>query len=138
MPDWIALVKPSPVAGGNVITLRRETHVILDITPERIPRQRPGGCSGIKIPPTPSVRNIVDTTGKALLEFRIQVSGATSKRRYETVCSSCERREVGKKGTAHFIDFLAVYDVIEQKDGKVPVKFIFCCYPKCYQESSYL
>ena len=104
MPDWITLVKPSPMAGESVIAMRRETHVIFDITLERLPRQPAGGCSGIKIPPTPSVRNIVDTTGKAFLEFRIHVSGATSKRRRETVYASCEMREVGKKGTAHFID----------------------------------
>jgi hypothetical protein len=96
MPDWIALVKPSPPAGENVITLRRETHVALDIILERLPRQPPGGCSGIKIPATASVRNYADATGKTLLEFRIHVYGATSKKRYETVCANCEKRE-GKR-----------------------------------------
>ena len=92
--------------------MRRETYVILGITLERLPRERHGECSGIKVSPTPSVRNIVDTTGKAFLELRIHVSGATSKRRYETVCTSCEKREVWKMGTAHFIDFAAVYNII--------------------------
>ena len=137
MPDWIALVKPSPPVGKNVVTVRRDTHVALDINFERLPRQPPGGCDGIKIPATASVRNIADTTGKTLLEFRIHVSGATSKRRYETVCTSCEKREGNKNATPSFIDFYAIRNIIEQKDGKVRVEFAFCCYPKCHQDSGY-
>ena len=138
MPEWLALVKPLPVAGENVITLRRDIHVALDIILERLPRQPPGGCSGIKIPATASVRNFADTSGKPPLEFRIHVSGATSNRRYDTVCASCEKREGKKKGTPSFIDFVAVHDIIEQKNGKVRVEFVFCCYPRCHQESGYL
>jgi len=138
MPDWIALVMPSPQADGNVITLRRDTHVALDIILERLPRQPHGGCNGIKIPATASVRNYAETAGKALLEFRIHVSGATSNRRYETVCAGCEKRERKKGGTPSLIDFTAAQDIIEQQDGKVRAEFIFCCYPKCHQDSGYL
>ena len=121
-----------------MITLRRETHVALDIILDRLPRQPPGGCSGIKIPATASVRNFAQANGKPPLEFRIYVSSATSNQRYETVCASCEKREGKKKGTPSLIDFFAMQDIIEQKDGKARVEFVFCCYPKCHQDSGYL
>ena len=136
MPDWLSLVKPTPMAGENMITLRRETHVSLDIILDQVPR--PGGCSGIKIPATASVKNIAQASGNPPLEFRIHISGVTSNRRYETVCESCEKREGKKKGTPGIIDFFAVQDIIEQKDGKARVEFVFCCYPKCHQDSGYL
>jgi len=138
MPDWIALVKPSPQAGGNVITLRREAHVALDITLERLPRQPHGGYNGIKIPGTASVKNYAETAGRTLLELRIHVYGAPSNRRYETVCAGCEKREGKKKGTPSLIDFNALQDILEPKNGKVRADFVFCCYPKCHQDSGYL
>ena len=141
MPDWITLIKPRPqVVGDTVITLRREAHVVLDITFEQIPRPLPAFCSGIKIPATGSVKNNAVTVGKTLLEFRIRLYGAKTKRRYETVCSNCEKREGKKKGTPSLIDFHAEYDVIEFKDGGIRVEFSFCCYPKCHRlgDSGYM
>jgi len=138
MPGWINLVKPTPLMGENVITLRRDIHVALDIILDRLPRQPPGGCSGIKVPATASVRNYADPIGKYPLEFRIHVNGATNKRRFETVCANCGKREGKRKGTPSFIDFCAPQDIIEQKDGRVRVEFIFCCYPKCHQDNGYL
>ena len=135
MPDWLALVKPSMM---KVITLRRDTHFALDILLERLPRQPPGGYSGIKIPATASVRNFAETSGRPRLEFRISVTGVASNRRYETVCTNCEKREGKKRGTPSFIDFFAANEFIEQKDGKARVEFVFCCYPKCHQDSGYL
>jgi hypothetical protein len=136
MPDWVTLVKPSPPAEGDIIDLRRETHVTLELVLDRLPTQPPGGCSGIKIPATASVKNYANTAGKTLLEFRIHVSGAA--RRHEKVCPSCEKREGKKKGDPSLIDFFAAQDFIEQRDGKVRVEFVFCCYPKCHQDTGYL
>ena len=93
MPGWIALTKPLPQEGDRVITLRRETHLTLDLNFEQILMQLPEACSGIKIPATGSVKNYADTTGKILLEFRINLYGAMTKRRYENVCANCEKRE---------------------------------------------
>ena len=138
MPDWLALVKPSPMAGESIITLRRETRVSLDIILDRLPRQPPGGCSGIKIPATNSVKNVAQASGKPPLELRIRISGVTNNRRYETVCASCEKREGKRRGTPSLVDFLAAQDIIEQKDGKARVEFVLCCYPKCHQDSGYL
>jgi len=133
MPDWIGLVKPLPQAGENVVMLRRDTHVAFDIIPEYLPLQPPPGCGGIKIPATASVKNYADTTGKILLVFCIRLYGATTKRRYETVCASCEKREGKKKGTPSLIDFKAESDMVEPKAGKIRVEFVFCCYPKDHQ-----
>jgi len=138
MPEWIVFVKPTQPLEGNIITLRRETHVALDIILDKLPRQPPGGYSGIKIPATASVRNSATTIVKSLLEFRIHVFGAASKQRFETVCANCAKREGKRRGTPRFIDFCAPQDIIEQKDGKVRVEFIFCCYPKCHQDYGYL
>jgi len=75
----------------NVITSRREARIALDIILDRLPRQPPGGCRGIKIPATASVKNYANKIGKTPLEFRIHVNGATSKRRLEAVCTNCGR-----------------------------------------------
>jgi hypothetical protein len=133
MPDWMVLVKPHQQERQNVITLRRETHVVLDISLDRIPRQLPVDCSGIKIPATNSVKKYGYATGKTLLEFRIHLYGATTKRRYETICANCEKREGKKKGTPSLIDFHAECDIIDPEDGRIRVDFNFCCYPKCHK-----
>ena len=133
MPDWISYIKPQPQPGGNVIKLYRETHIALDIIIEHLPWQPPVACSGIKIPPTGSVRNNADATGKTLLEFGIRLYGATTKQRYETVCTSCEKREAKKRGGPSLVDFHAQHDIIELKDGRVHVEFSLCCYSKHHQ-----
>jgi len=130
MPDWITLVKPVPLAGESVIQLRRETHVALAIDFERLPIRLATGYNGIKIPPTGSVRNYADMTGKTLLEFRIRLYGANTKQYYEAVCPKCERRQGKKKGAPGMIDFHAEREIIEPKGGKIPIEFTFCCYPK--------
>ena len=133
MPDWIVFIKPHPLRGEQVITFRRETHVALDIIFERLPSQLPPECSGIMIPSTRSVKNSVDKQGKTLLELRIQVYGATTRKRYDTICENCEKREKKTNKTPSLIDFHAQSDVIEPKDGKIRVDFSFCCYPKCHK-----
>jgi len=130
MPDWITLIKPRPSPGEHIITLRREIHVAIDIGFDRLPRRPPAGCSGIKIPATSSVKNYADTSRKTLLEISIRLFGATTGRRYETICPSCEKREGKKKGAPAIIDFHAEREILELKDGKVRVEFSFCCYPK--------
>jgi len=140
VPSWIVVVKPLPPADSRVITLRRETHVTLEINFEQILRQQCGVWSGIKIPATGSVKNYADTTGKSLLAFRINLYGAMTVRRYENVCANCEKREGKKKGIPSLIDFKAESDMIEAKDGKIRVEFVFCCYPKHHRlgDSGYL
>ena len=130
MPGWITLVKPRPPPGEHIITLRRKIQVSLDIAFEQLPRRPPPGCSGIKIPPTASVKNYADTSGKVLLEIGLRLYGATTRRRYETICPSCEKREGKTKGPPGMIDFHAEREILQLKDGKVRVKFNFCCYPK--------
>jgi len=124
---------PRPQDGENVITLRRETWLVLDINLQRLPRRPPAGCTGIKVPATGSVKNCADMTGKTLLEFRIRVHGATTKRLYEHVCTSCQEREGKRRGILGLIDFKTDSDMIEPKDpkdGNMRVEFAFCCYPK--------
>ena len=130
LPQWIVLIKPLPWSGGSVIKLRRESHVALDIIPEYLPGPLPAGFGGIKIPATSSVLNSSETAHRVFLEFRIHLYGATTKRRYENVCPSCEKREGKKKGIPSLIDFHAERDVIEPKGGKIRIEFTFCCYPK--------
>lgn len=133
MPDWIAFLKPHPQPGEHFITFRRETHVAFDVILERLPSQLPRECSGVKIPPTRSVKHVADMTSETLLELRIHVYGATTKKSYETVCENCEKREKRTTGVPSLIDFHAKYDIIEPKDGKIRVDFSFCCYPKCHK-----
>jgi len=132
VPDWITLIKPLPREGENIILLRRDTLIAFDINLEKLPMPLFAVHTGIKIPSTGSVKNYADTTGATLLDFRIRLYGATTKRHYETVCESCEKREGKKKGTPSLVDFHAEREVIELKDGKIRVQFRFCCYPKCH------
>jgi hypothetical protein len=133
MPNWIALLRPLPRDGENVIILRRETHVVLDISLDQIPTPSPLVCSGVKLPSTASVKNFGDATGETLLLLHIHVYGATTKRRYETPCENCARRDGRRKGTPAMVDFHAEYNIIDRKDGKIRVDFNFCCYPKCHK-----
>ena len=133
IPDWITLVKPLPPAGESVIILRRETHVVLAIDFEQLPIPPAPGCDGIQIPPTGSVRNYADTTGKTLLQCRVRLYGATTKQCYEIVCTGCERRQGKKRGVPGLIDFHAEREIIGLKGGKVHVDFTFCCYAKHHQ-----
>lgn len=130
MPEWVTLTKPLPLVGESVITLRRDSHLALDIILERLLRKPPAGYNGIKVPATASVKNYADTTGKTLLEFRIHLYGATTKQRYDVVCGNCQKREGKRRGTPGLIDFKTESDMIEQKNGKIRVEFVFCCYPK--------
>ena len=130
MPKWITFIKPRPQDGGKVITLRRDNHLALDIILEHLPRRPSAGCNGVKVPATGSVRNFANTTGKTLLEFRIRLYGATTQRLYELACASCQKREGKRRGTPGLIDFKTANDMIEPKDGKIRVEFVFCCYPK--------
>ena len=129
MPGWVTLVKPRPQE-DHIITLRRETHVVLDIAFEQLPRLPPVGCSGVKIPATGSVKNYADTVGKTLLYICIRLYGATTGHRYETICPSCKKREGKKQSTPGMIDFHAEREILELKDHKVRVEFSFRCYPK--------
>jgi len=104
--------------------------VTLDMNFEQISMRLSEVSSGIKIPATGSVKNYADTTGKSLLEFRINLYGATTKRRYDNVCANCEKREGKKKGIPSLIDFKTESDVVTPKDGKIRLDFVFCCYPK--------
>ena len=132
MPNWIVLVKPLPLAGESVITLRRDNHFALEIILDHLPREPSEGCDGIKVPATASVKNFANTTDKTLLEFCVRLYGATTKQLYEVVCKTCQKREGKRKGTPSLIDYIAEYDLIEPKDGKIRVEFRFCCYPRCH------
>jgi hypothetical protein len=117
----------------NVVTVRRDGHLTLEIILERLPKKPTTPYNGIKVPATASVRNCADTTGKALLELRIRLYGATTKRRYDAVCAACGKREGKRRGTPGLIDFKTENDMIEQQNGRIRVEFVFCCYPKDHQ-----
>ena len=131
MPNWVALTKTLSVRAGDVITLRRDSHFALELILAHLPMGSLEVCDGIKIPATTSVKNLADTTGKTLLEFRIRLHGANTKTLYEFICETCQKREGKRRGTPSLVDFKAEYDIIEPKDGIIRVEFSFCCYPRC-------
>ena len=133
MPNWVVLIKPLPLAGENVIDLRRDSNVALEIIPAHLPMGSLEEFDGIKVPATFSVKNFAVTTEKSLLECRIRLYGATTKELYESVCENCQKRMGKRRGTPSLIDFKAEYDMVEPKNGKIRVEFSFCCYPKCHR-----
>ena len=123
------MVKPLPQA-EEVITIRRDTHLALEINLNHLPRNPPTAYNGIKVPATASVKNFANTTNRTLLEFRIRLYGATTKKYYDAVCEKCQKREGKRKGTPGLVDFKTESDMIEPKNGKIRVEFVFRCYPK--------
>jgi hypothetical protein len=128
--NWITLIEPRPREG--VITLRLERRIALDINFEKLPRRLLSAYSGIKIPSTRSVQNHADTTGGTLLQFCVHVYGATTKRRYNTVCTRCEKRVGKQKEILSLVDFHASCETVRLENGKVRVQFSLCCSPKCH------
>ena len=94
----------------------------------------PSRYHAIKIPATSSVKRHTDTTGKTLLEFWIDLYGASTKRRDQVLCPGCEKREGKRKGTPRVIDYKTESDGIEPKEGKLRVDFVLCCYPEDHQQ----
>jgi len=86
---------------------------------------------GLKIPNTPSVRNLDSEAGKKLLHLQIRVLGATTKAPYDTLCHECKDRD-GNRGA--FPDFRAKSNVLvpRKKGGsrKVTVAFTLACCSK--------
>jgi len=142
LPDWLFLVRPKPE--GQVVVVRRECQVALDIKlkglPE-LPGQLPVKWKSLVIPSTANVRTDAYRGEETVLHLSVRVFGADTKREFRAVCDTCSTREGKKKGKPSLVDFHAASNVIKApEDGPVQVKFKFSCYPKHQDpnESTYL
>ena len=133
MLNWITLIEPRPREGENIVSLRLGRRIALDVDFQKGPIPPLPACSGIKIPTTKSVENYADTTGETLLKLCIHVYGATTQRRYETVCTSCEKRVGKQNGIPSLVDSHSSRETVRLKNGKVRVQFGLCCSPKCHK-----
>jgi hypothetical protein len=123
MPDWIT--KSSPQARENVITLRRDKRLAFNIVLEHPTRKPPLGCNRVKV----DASVCADTTSNTTLKFHIHLHYPTTKKRYELVCSSRQRREGKWREIPGLISFKTDGNMVEPKDRKIRAEFDFCCYP---------
>ena len=141
-PDWLSLSRPHPE--GQVVNVRRECQVALDIKLKELPAtstQRSVKWKGLVIPSTANVKTEDYRGEEDLLHISVRVLGADTKREYKAICDACSKREGKKKGKPSLLDFHAASNVIRaSEDGLVQVKFKFSCYPKHQHpnESAYL
>ena len=131
-PDWLSLSRPNPE--GQIVNVRRECQVALDIRSKELPSlsgQHPVKWKGLVIPSTANVKTN-DYRGEAdVLHIAVRVLGADTKREYKAVCDACSKRERKKKGIPSLVDFYAASNFIKAaEDGTMQVKFRFSCYPK--------
>ena len=137
LPGWLSRVQPRNE--GQIITVRRECKVILDINMRGLPdppSQQPVTWRGLVVPSTAGVRTDNYRGEQDVLHLSVRVFGADTRREYNSVCKACNKREGKKKGTPSLVDFHAVSDVIKaSEDGLVRVKFQFSCYPKHQNEN---
>jgi hypothetical protein len=142
VPDWLFLVRPS--LKGQVVTVRRECQVALDINLTKLvtlPGQRHGTWKGLVIPSTANVKTEEYRGERDVLHLSVRVFGANVRSEYNAVCGECNKREGKKKGQPSLVNFYSTSDVIKaSNDGVVQVKFQFSCYPKHQNpnESAYL
>ena len=142
LPDWLSLSRPQPE--GQVVNVRRECQVALEIRSKELPAlsgRRPVKWKGLVIPSTANVKTNNYNDEEDVLHIAVRVLGADTKREYKAVCYACSKREGKKKGKPSLVDFYAASNFIKApEDGIIQVKFKFPCYPEHQNpdESAYL
>jgi len=114
-------------ADGNLVEHRRDTRIVLEIEirPRSIGVNLPWDC--IRIPQTKSVKRSV-TGNKKVLNFRLEVQGATTGTLRDSLCRACAEREPRNSLIPRtLVDFTSKTDIVDLKNGKAEVTFRFLC-----------
>jgi hypothetical protein len=121
------------VEGETTVRMRRDTCVNLIFDMQSL-LEESATYDGLKIPSTPSVKNLDHGRGKKLLHLQIRVLGATTRVTYNTLCQDCKARVGNKNDGLPLLDFHARSNIlIPRRNGRserVRVSFSFACYSK--------
>jgi hypothetical protein len=112
---------------GNTVEHRRETKIVLEIEirPRSIGMERPWDC--IQIPHTKSVQRDAVLGNKRPLNFKLEVSGATTERILD-LCERCAEKESRNTVVQPIlVDFTSKTNIIDLARGKAQVAFRFLC-----------
>ena len=117
---------PAPT-DGHLVEHRRDTRIILviEIRSRSIGMDPPWDC--IRIPQTKSVKRSV-TENRKVLDFRLELRGATTGTLCDSLCRTCTLREPRNTLVPRtLVDFTSKTDIIDLKNGKAEVTFRFLC-----------
>jgi len=124
---WLSLVRPR--AEDQVISVRRESQVVLDIKFNELSSVTTR--RSLVIPSTAGVRTEDYYVEGEVVHLSVRVFGADTQSEYKSVCNACSKRGGKKKGNPSLVEFYAASNVIKaSNDGMAQVKFKFSCYPK--------
>jgi len=129
LPAWLSLVRPEPLGEDQVIMVRRERQVVLNINFKKLSSVTTR--KNLVIPSTAGVRTEDYYVEKDVVHLSVRVFGVHTQCEYKGVCGACRKREGKRKGNPSLVDFCAASNVINApKDEVAQVKFKFSCYPK--------
>jgi hypothetical protein len=108
---------------------RREVKLKLEISVSAEPFgvDSPEYC--IKVPQTKSVKKSGSRRGRTILDFRLEVLGATTGKALMSLCRACTTREPSLPASLSMVDFVAKEDLINVEQGKAYIAFRFLCLP---------
>ena len=127
----IQVISP-PHAGNEVIFVRVETIIRLNVVVKPTIPELPIQWDCLKIPKTMSVRACIPIGLREPLYFSLEVRGASSNETYKLVCSQCLQRK-SRRGL-DIVDFDATEDLVGLEDGTARICFRLKCYPHCHRK----
>ena len=83
----------------------------------------------IKVPRTKSVKRSGSLLGRTVLDFRLEVLGATTGSPLMFACHKCSLRDSPSSPNLSMVDFVSKEDVISVQQGKASIAFRFLCPP---------
>jgi len=124
---FIALSSPA-LSHGKLVECRRDTRIVLEIevSPRSLGIKLPWDC--IRIPRTKSVQRSATLQDEKVLDFRLEVQGATTGVKRNSLCPICIERETRNSSTQPtLVDFTSKSNTISLKSGKAKIAFRFLC-----------
>ena len=112
-----------PIEHRRDIQLKLEVSIVAE--PPNV--DSPEYC--IRVPSTKSVKRPGSSSGRTILDLRLEVLGATTGKALMSACHACSRRESSPPSDVSMVDFVAKNDMISVKQGKADVAFRFLCLP---------
>jgi hypothetical protein len=111
------------------IVHRRDVQLKLEVSvsAEHFGVDLPEYC--IKVPKTKSVKRSGSRLGRTVLDFRLEVLGATTGKALMSTCRACSTRESSLPASLLIVDFVAKEDLINVEQGKAYIAFRFLCLP---------
>ena len=105
---------------------RRDVQLKLEISISAEPGS-PEYC--IRVSRTKSVKRFGSLLGRAVLDLRLEVLGATTGSHLMFACHKCSLRDSPSSPRFSMVDFVSREDLISVQQGKASIAFRFLCLP---------